>query len=260
MNQITAAFVKFRALFAGLWRLGLIKRTTAFRWEVSVAVLLALIALMPVMAHAQDAAAAPAPAPLATVSGTAADPSPAVSAPATPLQQAAAALAPALTPAEAALVAAGAADAQKVAGLAQEAVRALPSGPWNGRLDRSLSDFRLGGWQSLKSLDQAYGVSKPVWALNKGDEPLLNFGLFAGVKKPLDPLVSSSPRFLAGETVAIPGHAFDWALGTNMGSYWLPKAKAGILIAHDWTRPSQLKLCPDFVGVGLTYGFGAPAK
>lgn len=30
--------LKFRAKFAWLWRLGVIKRTTAFRWEMDVVV------------------------------------------------------------------------------------------------------------------------------------------------------------------------------------------------------------------------------
>ncbi len=145
--------------------------------------------------------------------------------------------------------------------IAQQAISALPNGPWNGRLDKNWTDFHLGGWQSLKSLDQAYGVAKPVWSLNKGEQPLLNLGFFAGVQKPLDPLASSSLRVLAGETIQVPGSALDWALGTKMGSYWLPKAKAGLLIAHDWTRPSAMHLAPDFVGLGLTWLMGgAPAK
>ena len=180
-------------------------------------------------ARAQDAAPAAPPAPLATVSGTAVE-SPVPVFAGDPVASA----------------------------LANQVVADLPSGAWNGRFDRN-PDFHIGGWQSLKSLDQAYGISKPVWSLNKGDTQILVVGLFAGVKKPLDPLASSGVRFLAGETVVVPGHAFDWALGTKMGSYWLPKAKAGLLIAHDWSRPKALKLVPDFVGLGLTYGFGEPA-
>lgn len=52
MKKMIAAAVKFRACFACLWRTGLIKRMTAFRWEVSVACLGVLLALATSPAHA----------------------------------------------------------------------------------------------------------------------------------------------------------------------------------------------------------------
>lgn len=37
-NKIKLSLLKFRAKFIWIWRIGLIKRTTAFRWEMDVAV------------------------------------------------------------------------------------------------------------------------------------------------------------------------------------------------------------------------------
>ena len=130
----------------------------------------------------------------------------------------------------------------------------LPAGKWAGKLDLT-KDFALGGWQSLKSADEAYGISKPVWSLLKGGQPILNVGLFAGIDKPLVPLASSSPKFLGGLTVAVPGSTLDWALGTNMGAQWVPALKTGLLCAYDVSRPKALKAVPDFVGIGASYGF-----
>ena len=39
LNDAPQWFVKLRAKFAWIWRLGIIKRTTAFKWEVDVACL-----------------------------------------------------------------------------------------------------------------------------------------------------------------------------------------------------------------------------
>lgn len=130
--------------------------------------------------------------------------------------------------------------------------------PWAGKLDLG-SPIALGAWQSVTSADEAIGVAKHVWSLSKGDQPLLNIGVFAGVEKPMLaglPQLNVAPTYLAGITTQVPGSALDWALGTQMGAAWLPKLKTGLLLADDLTRPRQLHLRPTFVGVGLTYPLG----
>lgn len=210
-----------------------------------------MLSALTVPSFAQTDASAPttpvtapvaAPAPLPSISGTA------------------------LTPDESAFIQAGAQEvlgakgAQDAAALiavapaAEAAIAALPSGKWVGRLDLS-KDFQLGGWQSLKSTDEAYGISKRVWHLDKGNQTLLNVGLFVGVDKPLVPLASSSPKFLGGATIAVPGSTLDWALGTKMGDAWAPNLKTGVLCAYDLSRIKQIGLVPDFVGIGASYKF-----
>ena len=142
--------------------------------------------------------------------------------------------------------------AQDPVSLAQSAVAAIPPGKWAGKLDLSL-DFTVGGWQSLKSADQAYGVSKKFWSLQKGGNVLVNVGFFAGVQKPLVPLASSPLRFLGGDVIQVPGSTLDWALGTNWGSQWAPKLKTGILFAHDLSRLAKTHLFGDFIGIGAAY-------
>ena len=146
--------------------------------------------------------------------------------------------------------------AQDPVALAQAAVAAIPPGAWVGKLDLT-RDFAVGGWQSLKSADEAYGVSKRFWSLNKGGQDLLNVGLFAGVNKPLVPLAASPLKFLGGATIAVPGSTLDWALGTNWGAQWVPALKTGVLCAYDLSRPKALKAVPDFVGIGASYLIGS---
>lgn len=131
--------------------------------------------------------------------------------------------------------------------------------PWAGKLDLN-SAPAIGAWQSVTSADEAVGLSKHLWSLNKGDQAVLNLGVFGGVSKPMLaglPDLSVAPTFLAGVTAQVPGSALDWALGTKMGDAWLPKLKTGILLADDLTRPRQLHLRPTFVGVGLAYPLGS---
>ncbi len=127
--------------------------------------------------------------------------------------------------------------------------------PWAGKLDLT-SPLTLGGWQSIKSADQATGLSKRLFHLDAGDQPVLNVGLFGGVSKPLLTAPSGAPHALGGLTVAVPGSTLDWALGTSWGAAWLPKLKTGILAAYDLTRIKALKAVPDFVGVGFQWPLG----
>lgn len=126
---------------------------------------------------------------------------------------------------------------------------------WTGRIDRT-SPPSIGGWQSLKSADQAFGVSKRVYYVDTDGQPVLNLGLFAGVSKPLFSEPAAAPHALGGVTVAVPGSALDWALGTKWGDAWLPALKTGLLCAYDLTRLKALKAVPDFVGVGASWTFG----
>lgn len=142
--------------------------------------------------------------------------------------------------------------AQDPLALAAAAEASIPAGAWAGKLDTT-KDFSVGGWQSLKSADEAYGVSKPIWSLQKGGQPLLNVGIFAGIDKPLVPLASSAPKFLGGATISVPGSTLDWALGTNMGAMWVPRLKTGVLYAQDFTRPKAMTWGSGFVGVGASY-------
>lgn len=163
------------------------------------------------------------------------------------------------TASDATFVAQGADQVQQIAALTQQGLAAIPAGSWAGKLDLN-RDFALGGWQSLKSADEAYGISKRVWSLQKGGQTLMNVGLFIGADKPLVPLVSSSPRLLGGATIAVPGSTLDWALGTNWGAQWVPSLKTGLLCAYDLFRPKTLKSVPDFVGIGAAYQFTIGAK
>jgi hypothetical protein len=151
------------------------------------------------------------------------------------------------------------AQSQDPISLVQSVASSIPSGAWTGRLDLT-PDFGAGAWQSVKSPDQAYGVSKRLFMLQKGGNDLLNLGLFVGVNKPLVPLAGSPLRFLGGATIAVPGSTLDWALGTNWGSQWAPALKTGVLCAYDLTRIKQVKAVPDFVGIGATYFFTVGAK
>lgn len=126
--------------------------------------------------------------------------------------------------------------------------------PLAGRLDLP-SMPSVGAWQSLTSVDQAFGVSKRLFHIDYAGQPLVNISLFAGVTKPL----SSPPtpvRFLAGDVIQVPGSALDWALGTKLGDAWLPKLKVGVLFAHDLSRLAKTHLFGDFVGVGAAWPLG----
>lgn len=130
---------------------------------------------------------------------------------------------------------------------------------WSGKWDFT-PDATIGGWQSIKSADQAVGVSKRFWHVDKGSDPILNLGLFGGGSKPLLSEPSSSLRILGGVTIAVPGSVIDWALGTNWGSQWIPALKTGILCAYDVTRLKSLKAVPDFVGIGASYPLGGSSN
>jgi hypothetical protein len=123
---------------------------------------------------------------------------------------------------------------------------------WTGRFDwTSLPAY--GAWQSVDSDEQAVGLSKHLWTLARDTQPLLSLGVFVGVKKPL---LSPPVTVLGGSTVAVPGSALDWALGTKWGAAWLPKLKTGMMFSHDLSRPRQLHLKPDFIGIGASYPIG----
>ncbi len=139
--------------------------------------------------------------------------------------------------------------------LAQAAVAAVPSGKWAGKIDLT-PDFALGTWQSLKSADEAFGLSKRVWHLDKGGQTLVNVGLFAGVQKPIFTAPGSAPRFLGGDIIGVPGSTLDWALGTKWGDAWAPRLKTGVLFAHDLTRIAKTHLFGDFIGIGASYLLG----
>lgn len=136
---------------------------------------------------------------------------------------------------------------------------ALPSrAQWAGRLDLT-SPPTLGAWQSLRSADQAFGLSKRLFHLDCGDQVALNVGVFGGASKPLLTAPAGGARALGGLTVAVPGSTLDWALGTAWGAAWLPRLKTGVLCAYDLTRLRALKAVPDFVGVGAAWAFGGGA-
>lgn len=141
-----------------------------------------------------------------------------------------------------------------VAPAAEAAIKALPSGKWAGKLDLTTT-VALGTWQSLKSTDQAFGLSKRFWHLDKGDKTLVNVGLFAGVQKPVFTAPGSAPRFLGGSIIGVPGSTLDWALGTKWGEAWVPNLKTGVLFAHDLTRIAKTHLFGDFIGIGASYQF-----
>lgn len=121
-----------------------------------------------------------------------------------------------------------------------------------GKLDLA-SMPALGAWQSLKSAEQAIGISKRVWHLDKDEQVMINVGLFGGSSSPLFSEPNASPRALGGVTLAVPGSILDWALGTSYGDTWLPKLKTGLLCAYDVSRPKSLKAVPDFVGLGIAW-------
>lgn len=126
-----------------------------------------------------------------------------------------------------------------------------------GRLDFTTAPA-LGAWQSLTSVDQAVGLSKRVWHLDKDEQELVRLGIFGGVFKPMFSEPAAAPHALGGFTLAVPGSLLDWALGTSWGQAWLPKLKTGLLGAYDLTRPSALHARPSFFGFGLAYPLGAP--
>lgn len=126
--------------------------------------------------------------------------------------------------------------------------------PLAGRLDLT-SLPAVGAWQSLKSPEEAIGVSKRLFHLDYADQPLVNLSLFAGASKPV--VEPPAPmRFLAGDVVQVPGSTLDWALGTKWGDAWLPKLKTGVLFAHDLSRLAKTHLFGDFIGVGVAYPIG----
>jgi hypothetical protein len=127
--------------------------------------------------------------------------------------------------------------------------------PLAGRLDLS-SPPSVGGWQSLKSADQAFGVSKRLLHLDYKGQSLVNLSVFAGITKPMLTEPATPIRFLGGDVVQLPGSDLDWALGTNWGSQWLPKLKTGVLFAHDLSRISKTHLFGEFWGVGAAYPIG----
>jgi hypothetical protein len=139
--------------------------------------------------------------------------------------------------------------------LVQAAAASIPAGKWAGKADLALN-VSLGTWQSLKSTDQAFGISKRFFHLDKGGQTLVNVGLFAGVQKPIFTAPSSTPRVLGGDIIGVPGSTLDWALGTKWGDAWAPRLKTGVLFAHDLTRLAKTHLFGDFIGIGASYLIG----
>lgn len=146
--------------------------------------------------------------------------------------------------------------AQDPVALAQAAVASIPSGNWAGKVDLT-PDVALGTWQSLKSTDQAFGISKRFLHLDKGGNTLVNVGLFAGIEKPIFTAPGAAPCFLGGDIISIPGSTLDWALGTKWGDAWAPRLKTGVLFAHDLSRLNKTHLFGDFIGIGATYLIGS---
>lgn len=128
---------------------------------------------------------------------------------------------------------------------------------WAGKLDAT-SLPSIGAWQSVRSLDQAFGVSKRAFHIDSGAQPVLNVCLFGGVSKPVFSSPASTPHALGGLTFAVPGSALDWALGTTWGDMWLPRLKTGVLAAYDLTRVKALHIDPSFIGIGAAWPFGLP--
>lgn len=129
------------------------------------------------------------------------------------------------------------------------------AGPLAGKLDLD-SLPSVGLWQSVTSVDQAFGVSKRLVHLDYAGQPLVNVSLFFGATKPI--VEPATPvRYLAGDVVQVPGSTLDWALGTKMGDAWLPRLKTGVLFAHDLSRLSKTHLFGEFQGVGISYLLGS---
>ncbi len=127
--------------------------------------------------------------------------------------------------------------------------------PWAGKLDMT-SLPAIGGWQSLKSADQAFGATKRLFHADYNGNVLVNISVFAGVTKPMLTEPATPIRFLAGDVIQVPGSTLDWALGTKWGSAWAPKLKTGILFAHDLSRIAKTHLFGEFVGIGASYPLG----
>lgn len=126
---------------------------------------------------------------------------------------------------------------------------------WAGKLDL-VSLPTIGAWQSVQSVEQAFGVSKRWFHLDTSGQTVLNVGVFGGVSKPLLSEPSAAPHALGGLTFAVPGSTLDWALGTNWGDMWLPRLKTGLLAAYDLSRFKTLHVVPGFVGIGGQWMFG----
>lgn len=143
----------------------------------------------------------------------------------------------------------------KVAALICFGSPALAASPLAGRLALDPNPT-IGGWQSVRSADQATGISERFFHVDYAGQPLVNVSFFAGVTKPVFTEPQSSVRFLAGDVWQVPGSTLDWTLGTKWGSAWAPKLKVGLLFAHDLSRISKTHLFGEFQGIGLSYPVG----
>lgn len=126
--------------------------------------------------------------------------------------------------------------------------------PFAGKLDLTSLPAVMAA-QSFSKPDTVAGVEKRVWHLDKGDQELLNVGLFAGLHR--HGAQGTPTKGIGGGTLSVPGSLLDWALNTHMGDAWLPKLKTGVLAGWDFVRPADLKADPDFVGFKLTYPLGS---
>jgi hypothetical protein len=122
---------------------------------------------------------------------------------------------------------------------------AAVASPWRGVLDAQWPP-KPALYQSLVDADQAAGVQSSLWSVTYGTQTLITAGAFAGATR-------AQEKIIAGPTVKVPGSLLDWTLGTSWGQAWLPKAKAGLLIGWDFTRPAILKAKPNFAGVGVAF-------
>lgn len=129
----------------------------------------------------------------------------------------------------------------------------------SGKLDlTSLPSY--GVWQSVTNTNEAIGVSKHLYSVLIGTQPLVAVGVFVGAYKPMLTQPAAPLGVLGGATVAVPGSLLDWAMNTTMGSQWLPLLKTGMLFSWDITRPNELHPAPSFIGVGASYAVGSGSQ
>ncbi len=123
--------------------------------------------------------------------------------------------------------------------------------PWAGKIDKEWNPY-ASAYQSFTDARQALGFEKRIVSLNRDSQEVAKIGLFLGATHDLS-AIGAAPKAVGGATLAIPGSALDWALGTTWGQQWLPKLKTGVNASWDFVRPSQAHWHPDFYGFGISY-------
>lgn len=119
----------------------------------------------------------------------------------------------------------------------------------SGHLDLAL-DFAISAYQSVTEPDEVAGIGKRIFYVNKDAQEIVSLGAFGGIRR-------SDNHGVAGPTGQVPGSLLDFLLGTKMGDAWLPRLKTGMFFGWDITRPRDLKVRPDFIGVGVNWPMGS---